>query len=125
MAKVLIIDDSALSRRMLRAMLEPAGYVVVEAENGISGIEKYFLEKPDVVLLDLTMEGMPGMEVLKKLKEMDKESKVIIASADIQTFTQNEAIKAGAKAFLTKPYTPTQVVEAVQNVLKGGNNVNR
>ncbi len=123
-AKILIIDDSALSRRMLRAILEAAGYSVVEAENGISGIKKFFSDKPDVVLLDLTMEGMPGMEVLRKLKDMDKSARVVIASADIQTSTQKEAIEAGAESYLTKPYTPEQVIKVVKGILEGTNHDN-
>jgi len=72
MAKILIVDDSAMSRRILRRMLEAAGHQVTEAEDGIVAIERYFLEKPDVLLLDLIMKGLSGMEVLQKIREMDK-----------------------------------------------------
>ena len=63
-AKVLIVDDSALARRTLRQILEAAGYEVAEAEDGLNALERYFLEKPDVVMLDLVMKGMYGLEVL-------------------------------------------------------------
>ena len=69
--RVLVVDDSALSRRTLRQILEPAGYDVAEAEDGLSALERYFLDKPDVVLLDLVMKGMYGLEVLTKLRELD------------------------------------------------------
>ncbi len=65
MAKILIVDDSSMSRRMLRNILEKAGHQVIEAKDGISGIEAYFLDHPDIVLLDLVMEGMYGLDVSK------------------------------------------------------------
>ena len=67
--KVLIVDDSALSRRTLRRILESAGYEVVEADDGMTALEVYFLEKPNLVLLDLVMKGMYGLDVLVKLPE--------------------------------------------------------
>ena len=73
-AKVLIVDDSALSRRSLRQILETAGCDVAEAEDGLSALERYFLDKPDVVLLDLVMRGMYGLDVLHKLRELDAEA---------------------------------------------------
>ncbi|HEY9660412.1 MAG TPA: response regulator, partial [Allocoleopsis sp.] len=71
MAKILIVDDSNLSRRTLRSILEPQGHTIVEAKDGIAAIEQYFLEKPDLVLLDLVMPEIGGLEVLQKLREMD------------------------------------------------------
>ena len=69
--KILLVDDSGLARRSTRAMLEGAGYEVVEAEDGMAALERYFVEKPDVVLLDLVMKGMYGLDVLAKLRELD------------------------------------------------------
>src|ERR1700683_2172844 len=103
MAKILIVDDSGLSRRISRTILEDAGHVAVEAEEGIVGLEKFFLEKPDVVLLDITMKGMNGIEVLKKLREMDGEARVVIATADIQSSTRTLTKEAGCSGFITKP----------------------
>ena len=70
-AKVLLVDDSGLARRSTRRILEGAGYAVIEAEDGMAAIEQYYVEKPDVVMLDLIMKGMYGLEVLSKLREMD------------------------------------------------------
>ena len=84
-AKVLIVDDSSLTRRNLRQILETAGCAVVEAENGLDALERYFLEKPDVVMLDLVMRGMYGLDVLQKIRELDPRARVIVVSADIQT----------------------------------------
>ncbi len=72
--KILVVDDSALSRRTLRRILESAGYDVVEANEGMAALEAYFLEKPGLVLLDLVMKGMYGLDVLVKLREMDQQA---------------------------------------------------
>ena len=72
MAKILIVDDSAMSRRILRSILEGAGHNVIEADDGMLALEKYYLDKPDIVLLDLIMKGMLGMEVLRKIRMMDE-----------------------------------------------------
>src|SRR5690606_19593297 len=70
MAKILVVDDSALSRRISRQILEGANHEVVEAADGIAALERYFLEHPDLVMLDITMKGMSGFEVLQKLREL-------------------------------------------------------
>ena len=77
-AKILLVDDSALARRTTRQILESAGYFVVEAEDGLAALERYFLEKPDLVLLDLVMKGMMGLDVLDKLLEMDPKVRAIV-----------------------------------------------
>jgi two-component system, chemotaxis family, chemotaxis protein CheY len=117
--RVLIVDDSGLSRRTLRQILEPAGYEVVEAEDGLTALERYFLEKPDVVLLDLVMKGMYGLEVLTKLRELDGNAKVVVVSADIQTSSQELVGAAGAKAFVNKPFDKAEILNALTAVLAG------
>ena len=118
--KILIVDDSALSRRTLRRILEPAGYEVVEADDGMTALEMYFLEKPDLVLLDLVMKGMYGLDVLVKLREMDQEARVVVASADIQSSTRKMVDEAGALGFITKPFVSEQVIAAVETALAEG-----
>ncbi|MCX8022465.1 MAG: response regulator [Syntrophorhabdaceae bacterium] len=118
--KILVIDDSALARRVLRGILSGAGHDVVEAEDGITGIEKYFLEKPEIVFLDLTMEGLKGVEVLKKIREMDKNSRIIVATADIQSATREEVIKEGAIGFVNKPFSEEKVISALKELGKWG-----
>ena len=95
-AKILIVDDSGLARRTLGQILESAGYEVAEAEDGFNALERYFLEKPDVVMLDLVMKGMYGLDVLTKLRELDRDAKVIVVSADIQT-SSHELVAAGRR----------------------------
>ena len=117
--RVLIVDDSALSRRTLRQILEPEGYDVVEAEDGLIALERYFLDKPDVVLLDLVMKGMYGLEVLTKLRELDAGAKVVVVSADIQTSSKELVEQAGAKAFVNKPFDRAEILRALSGVLAG------
>ena len=118
--KILIVDDSALSRRTLRRILEAAGYEVVEADDGMAALEVYFLEKPALVLLDLVMKGMYGLDVLVKLREMDPKALVVVASADIQSSTRKMADEAGALGFIHKPFVPEQVIAAVETALAEG-----
>ena len=118
--KILIVDDSALSRRTLRRILETAGYEVVEANDGMTALEVYFLEKPRLVLLDLVMKGMYGLDVLVKLREMDPQAAVIVASADIQSSTRKMVDDEGALAFLNKPFLSEQVIAVVEAALAEG-----
>jgi two-component system chemotaxis response regulator CheY len=117
--KIMVVDDSALSRRTLRRILETAGYRVVEAEEGMAALELYFIEKPDLVLLDLVMKGMYGLDVLAKLREMDAGARVVVASADIQSSTRALVEEAGAHAFINKPFATENVLGAVESVLGG------
>ncbi len=119
MAKILIVDDSAMSRRILRSILEGAGHNVIEAEDGMLALEKYYLDKPDIVLLDLIMKGMLGMEVLRKIRMMDERARVIVATADIQTSTKAMTDAEGAAAFVTKPFVGERILETVNAVLEG------
>jgi two-component system, chemotaxis family, chemotaxis protein CheY len=121
-SKILIVDDSGLSRRTLRNILEPAGYAVLEAEDGIIALERYFVDRPELVMLDLTMEGLNGMEVLKQMRQIDPAANVVVASADIQTSTHAMAFEAGASGYVTKPFTADEVLETVDRILRGGGN---
>ena|SRR5690349_6247202 len=117
---ILIVDDSGFARRTLRQILENAGHNIEEAANGNDALERYFLKKPQLVLLDMVMEGMTGMEVLARLKELDPDARVIVATADVQSSTRTEAQAAGAIGFINKPFEREQVITAVADVLAGG-----
>ncbi|HVG20953.1 MAG TPA: response regulator [Blastocatellia bacterium] len=119
MAKILVVDDSGMSRRTLRKILEPAGHQVIEAEDGAVALERYFLDKPDLIFLDLTMTGMYGIDVLNKLREMNPQVRVIIASADIQSSTREMVEAGGASAFINKPFTIDKVLGVVGKVFQG------
>ena len=116
--KVLVVDDSALARRRARSILEAAGFDVVEAEDGISAIERYFVARPDIVLLDLVMKGMYGLDVLSKLRELDPKAKVIVVSADVQTSSHDLVTDAGAVAFVVKPFEADEIVATVTSTLR-------
>jgi two-component system chemotaxis response regulator CheY len=118
-AKVLIIDDSGLARRSLRQVLESEGCEVAEAEDGLTALERYFLDRPDVVFLDLVMRGMYGLDVLQKLRELDADARVVVVSADIQTSSQDLVREAGARAFVTKPFDRAEILTALDNALQG------
>jgi two-component system chemotaxis response regulator CheY len=117
--KLLLVDDSGLARRSMRAILEPAGFDVVEATDGMAAIERYYLEKPDLVILDLVMKGMYGLDVLTKLREMDPSVRVIIVSADVQQSSHDLVEAAGAVGFLNKPVDAQRVLSLVRGVLAG------
>jgi two-component system chemotaxis response regulator CheY len=117
--KLLLVDDSGLARRSMRAMLESGGFEVVEAEDGMVALERYFLEKPDAVLLDLVMKGMYGLEVLTKLRELDSSARVIVVSADVQSSSHQLVEQAGASGFINKPVDRERLLTMVRAVLAG------
>src|SRR5689334_2546709 len=103
MAKILIVDDSAYARRVHRAILERAGYEVIEVSTGTAAIESCMLEQPDVVVLDLSMEDIGGLQVLHTLRELNHPAPVVVVSADVQRSTEQSVMAAGAARFLGKP----------------------
>jgi two-component system, chemotaxis family, chemotaxis protein CheY len=120
-AKILVVDDSGLARRMMRQMLEEMGHTVEEATDGATALERYYINRHDLVLLDMVMNGMYGLEVLAKIRELNPDVRVIVATADIQTSTRDQVRGAGASAFLTKPVNRKELAGVVTTVLEGGN----
>lgn len=119
-AKVLIVDDSSLARRTTRAYLEEMGHTVEEATDGAQAIERFYLSPPDLVVLDMVMNGMYGLDVLAKLRQLNPEARVIVATADIQQSTQDQVRAAGAAGFINKPLNRQKLSEAIAKVLSGG-----
>lgn len=119
MAKnILICDDAAFMRMMIKDILTKNGYTVVgEAENGAKAVEKYAELKPDLVLMDITMPEMDGIEALKKIKAGDPNAMVIMCSAMGQQAMVIESIQSGAKDFIVKPFQADRVIEAVKKVI--------
>lgn len=118
MAKILIVDDAAYIRFKVAKMLRANGHEVVEAQNGKEALEKYAQEKPDMVLMDITMPEMDGITAVKELKKTDPAVKIAMLSAMGQQQTVIEAIKAGAKEFILKPVEPDQILSAVSKLIK-------
>lgn len=119
-AKVLIVDDSSLARRTVRQLVEPMGHPVVEASDGLQALEKFHLEKPELVILDMVMTGMYGLDVLAQMRALDPTVSVIVATADVQHSTLEQVKAAGAKGLLTKPVTREKLTKAIETVLGGG-----
>ncbi len=117
--KILLVDDSSLARRSARQILKELGHEVEEASDGAQALERYFLGRHDIVLLDMVMTGMYGLEVLAKLREFDPRARVIVVTADIQKSTEEQARAAGASAFLNKPLNRARLHETVAAVLEG------
>ena len=119
MAKsVLICDDAAFMRMMIKDILTKNGYEVAgEAENGAKAVEKYNETKPDLVLMDITMPEMDGIQALKKIKEGAADANVIMCSAMGQQAMVIEAIQSGAKDFIVKPFQADRVLEAIKKVI--------
>lgn len=116
--KVLICDDAAFMRMMIKDILTKNGYEVAgEAENGQKAVEKYNETKPDLVLMDITMPEMDGIQALKAIKAADPSATVIMCSAMGQQAMVIEAIQSGAKDFIVKPFQAERVLEAVKKVV--------
>lgn len=115
---ILIVDDAAFMRMMIRDVLTKNGYVVAgEAENGQKAIEKYKELTPDLVIMDITMPEVDGIQAVKEIKKADPNAKVVMCSAMGQQAMVIEAIQAGARDFIVKPFQADRVIEAVKKVL--------
>ena len=118
MEKILIVDDSRTSRRILNNLLTENGYEVVEAENGELGVQKYKEETLDLVTMDITMPVLDGLEALKGIKAYDSGAKVIMVTAAGQESKVMEAVKHGAAEFITKPFEKEKILETIWKVLQ-------
>lgn len=116
--RILIVDDAAFMRMMIRDILTKNDFDVVgEATNGDEAVTKYTELKPDLVTLDITMPGMDGVSVLKKIREHDPAARVVMCSAMGQQAMVVEAIQNGARDFINKPFHPQKVVDTLRRAL--------
>jgi two-component system chemotaxis response regulator CheY len=115
---VLICDDAIFMRTMIGDILRQAGFEVVgEAENGAQAVEKYRALRPDFVTMDIVMPDMGGIDAVRAIIADDPQAKILMCSAMGQQALVIEAIQAGARDFVVKPFQPSRVLEAVQRVL--------
>ena len=115
---MLVCDDAIFMRTMISDILTQAGFEVVgEAESGSQAVERYRALKPDLVTMDIVMPDMGGIEAVREICKTDPEAKILMCSAMGQQALVVEAIQAGAKDFVVKPFQPSRVLEAVQRVL--------
>ncbi|WMM26611.1 response regulator [Tissierella sp. MB52-C2] len=115
---ILVVDDASFMRMMIKDILTKNGFTILgEAENGLKAIEKYKELDPDLVIMDITMPEMDGINAVKEIKKINSNARIIMCSAMGQQAMVIEAIQAGAKDFIVKPFQPERVVEAVKKVL--------
>lgn len=118
MAGVLVVDDAAFMRMTIKKMLEAHEHTVVgEAENGVEAVRKFIELQPDVVLLDITMPEMNGVDALQRIKELNKDARVVICSAMGQQSMVAQAIQYGAKDFIVKPFQEDRLIAAIDKVM--------
>ncbi len=117
MAKVMVVDDAAFMRVRAAKVLQDNGHQVMEAENGADAVRKYQQWQPDVVLMDITMPEMDGLSALKEIKKIDPAARIAMVTAMGQQAIVMEALKAGAKDFVLKPFQPERVLSALQKLL--------
>jgi two-component system, chemotaxis family, chemotaxis protein CheY len=117
MPKILVVDDAEFLRVRITKMLTGEGHTVVEAENGAKAVAAYKAEKPDMVLMDITMPEMDGLSALKEIRAFDANAKVVMLTALGQESIVLEAIKAGAKDFVVKPFERERVIGAINKLV--------
>ena len=117
MKKVMIVDDALFMRNLLRDIFEPEGWeVIAEAENGLQAVEKFSIHQPDLVTMDIVMPEMGGIDAMKKILQEYPEATIVMCSALGQESMVMEAITAGARDFIVKPFQEKQVLEVVARV---------
>ena len=118
MYTILIVDDSQFMRSMIKSYLNRAGYIdILESPNGIDAIEKYKKYHPDLVIMDITMNKMDGVETLNRIKQIDNDSKVIMCQAMGQEQFILKAINFGANDFIVKPFTYERIISQVRKII--------
>ncbi len=117
--RILLADDLSFMRMVQKEILEEKGYIVAgEASDGLEAIEKYKALKPEIVILDITMPNMNGLDAMHKIFEIDKSAKIIMCSALGQQQLIVEAIKSGVKDFIVKPFKPERMLSAIEKALR-------
>jgi two-component system, chemotaxis family, chemotaxis protein CheY len=112
--KILIVDDSKLSRSFVKKILQEKDHTFFEARDGSEAIDLYSKNSPDMVLLDLTMPGIKGLDVLTKMVQINDKAQIVIATADVQDLTRREAKKLGAAGYITKPFQAEELRQIVE-----------
>lgn len=116
--KIMLVDDAAFMRMMIKNMLNQGGYTeIIEAQNGVEAVDMYKAEKPDLVVMDITMPEMDGIEALRLIKEYNASSNVVMCSALGQEKLVLDALKLGAADFIVKPFKPDRIMETVSKFI--------
>ncbi|MDA8335198.1 MAG: response regulator [Peptococcaceae bacterium] len=116
--RILVVDDAAFMRMMIKNILTKNGFEVVgEAENGGTAVKMFHELKPDLITMDITMPEMDGIEGVKEIRKSDPQAKIIMVSAMGQQAMVMEAIQAGAKDFIVKPFQQDRIIQAIERVM--------
>lgn len=118
-ARVLIVDDAVVMRMMIKEILAKNGFEIVgEAQNGSEAVEKYKSLRPDVVTMDMVMPVVDGITAVKQIIAEDPEARILMCTSMGQETLLNQAIEAGAKSYITKPFQPAKILESIDKVLE-------
>ena len=121
MARILIADDAAFMRQMIREIIESEGHeVIAEASDGIEVVDKFKIHRPELVTMDIVMPRSSGIDAVRGILEVDPAACVVMCSALGQESLVNEALAAGARDFIAKPFLPELVIETLERVLEKG-----
>ncbi len=118
--KILVVDDSVITRKFVGSILEKAGYIVDYAENGFTALEKLFSSNFDIILTDINMPGMDGFELIIKLRkdELYKKTPIILLTTENSESSIEKAIKIGADLYLIKPTNPDKILRSIEEMIK-------
>jgi len=118
-ARILLVDDLSFMRMVQKEILEENGYIIAgEANDGIEAVSKYKTLRPDLIIMDITMPNMNGLDAMRHIFEFDRNAKIIMCSALGQQQLIVEAIKAGVKDFIVKPFKPERILSSILKALK-------
>lgn len=118
MANILVVDDTSFMRLAIKKIIEPMGHSIVEAKDGNEAISQFTAFKPELTIMDITMDGMDGITALKEIKKLDSSAKVLMCSAMGQQSKVVEAIEAGASSFIVKPFDNAKFEATVKSLLE-------
>jgi two-component system chemotaxis response regulator CheY len=115
--RALVVDDTAIMRVIVKRILVEAQYDVIEASNGAEAIQSFFREKPDIVLMDLNMDGIDGTAAIRGILSINAAAKIVVCSATSDAHIVLNLLKLGAKGYVTKPFTPEKLLNAINAAL--------
>lgn len=119
--KILVIDDSIFMQKLVESSLEKnfPEVIIITADNGEDGFNLYQIEKPNYIVTDLLMPGMDGIELVHKIRDFDKEVKIIVITADIQKTVRDEIERLQVSAFINKPFNEEKVIQLIKTIRSG------
>ena len=115
--RALVVDDTAIMRVIVSRILREAQYDVVEASNGAEAIQSFFRDKPDVVLMDLNMDGIDGTAAIRGILQINPNARIVVCSATSDAHIVLNTLRMGAKGYVTKPFTPEKLLNAISAAL--------